>query len=626
MKTWKKLCTGLVAFGGLTPGIWAQAPASAGGAAASPAGAASTASGNAAPANFWDFLMKLHDKKADCKEKFCQTQAGKFAANMLKPISGMTGGMIGPCCPVATKEDLAKPADSADGAAAQIKKDEAEAKKRAENVTFLGTVDCHWWPEAQAALINALRADKNECVRLAAARALGRGCCCNKAIIKSLTICVTGSEEDKNPSENSERVKMYATIALNHCLACVPEAASKGEPAKSPQGEPAKDKAGEKSASKSGGKGHANDFLPAYYKEIESGEFKPVIEAAKLAMQQANAPVATTADSTGKTVPAKGNRLKGTSVYDIVSGAASATKSAKPAAPTMPTEALAGRHGRFVTLDSIKGGDEKLIATPEPAPAVMLETPHVVPGIYKPAPVQEKNIEIKKETAVREAIKPVQAAPLPIAQPMIKASSVQAPAPTQELWQVPATPRQPIRPSVYQSAAYPAAPAPVPAPIPKPALLPNPWPTVRPTTAQTSPMDAPPALQQTVRTVSYSTPAPAPSVSSTSVPVADGQPKQTVEEMLSFLRNSAYPELREFNAARLSTPEMKNNREVFQAVLSAARTDPEPSVRMACIRGIAVMGVYSPAALITLQDLMKDPNAAVRAEAERSLARLNAGN
>jgi hypothetical protein len=141
--------------------------------------------------------------------------------NGLKPVSALSGGIIGNCCPpgIPGPAELAKP--NSEGAAAKIKKDEAEAKARQAAVRYLGTVDCHWWPDAEAALIVALRADRNECVRYEAALALSRGCCCTKAVIAALTICVAGTEVDANPSENSERVRIQAEIALTQCLARV---------------------------------------------------------------------------------------------------------------------------------------------------------------------------------------------------------------------------------------------------------------------------------------------------------------------------------------------------------------------------------------------------------------------
>src|SRR2546425_250805 len=74
----------------------------------------------------------------------------------------------------------------AEAAAAKIRADEAGAKARRTAVKYLATVDCHYYPEAEAALIAALRADRNECVRLEAALALGGGCCCTRNAAQAL--------------------------------------------------------------------------------------------------------------------------------------------------------------------------------------------------------------------------------------------------------------------------------------------------------------------------------------------------------------------------------------------------------------------------------------------------------
>ena len=103
-------------------------------------------------------------------------------------------------------------------AANAIKKDQAQAKARCEAVKYLATVPCHYYPEAEAALIQALRTDRSECVRWEAAHALAQGCCCTKKTIAALKIVVSGSQQDGNPSEMSFRVKVEALNALEHCL------------------------------------------------------------------------------------------------------------------------------------------------------------------------------------------------------------------------------------------------------------------------------------------------------------------------------------------------------------------------------------------------------------------------
>jgi hypothetical protein len=114
----------------------------------------------------------------------------------------------------AIEAGLLLPADSAVGAAALVRKDEAAAAARRAAVRYLGTVDCNWWPEAEEALRNALLKDRNECVRLEAAIALQKGCCCNVRIVKALADCVSSTGI---PPENSERVKMAAMVALSRC-------------------------------------------------------------------------------------------------------------------------------------------------------------------------------------------------------------------------------------------------------------------------------------------------------------------------------------------------------------------------------------------------------------------------
>lgn len=206
---------------------------------------AAPAAGGAAPRNIWSFFMMTPEQKAAhkqnmamCRAWFCQTRIGQFANNMLMPAGALTGGMLGPICPgplSPNQADLLKPPTSAEGAAARIKAEEAQAKAKIAALEYLGTVDCHYYPEAQAALILGLRAEKNECVRLAAAKALANGCCCNAKVVKALTISVNCSSEDKFPSEHSELVRTYAYVALERCMRkCI-----EGEPEPSPEPPPA---------------------------------------------------------------------------------------------------------------------------------------------------------------------------------------------------------------------------------------------------------------------------------------------------------------------------------------------------------------------------------------------------
>ena len=216
-------------------------PGAAGAAPAAPAGAAG-ASGSASGGNLCSFFMMTQAQKAQLKQCFCSSTIGQFINNMMMPMGLMTGGLLGGCCPgpnTPNPADIGKSATSAQGAAAKIQADEAQAKAKIASLEYLATVDCRYYPEAGAAMINGLRAEKNECVRLAAAKAMGSGCCCNPKVIKALTICVECSNKDGFPAEASELVRAYAYVSLERCLMKCVEA----EPDVPPEPPPAAKKA-----------------------------------------------------------------------------------------------------------------------------------------------------------------------------------------------------------------------------------------------------------------------------------------------------------------------------------------------------------------------------------------------
>lgn len=169
----------------------------------------------AAPAGggFWSSVCASCAAK---KAALSNSPLCKLLKNALGPLSALTGGIVpGQVGPSA--QDLAAP--GAVGAAAKIKQDQKAAAQRRDAVRFLGTIDCHWFPEAEAGLVAALRVDRSECVRFEAARALARGCCCTRTTIEALSICVAGDDRDGNPAENSLRVQLMALEALQRCMA-----------------------------------------------------------------------------------------------------------------------------------------------------------------------------------------------------------------------------------------------------------------------------------------------------------------------------------------------------------------------------------------------------------------------
>ena len=170
------------------------------------------------------FLQQISKCCTSAKIDCCNSGFGKLLGNAIAPISMMTGGVIpAPCinsqaaaAAAAAKNNGSVPPSM--GAAAKIEANLAQAKARVAAVQFLATLDCHWFPEAEAALVASLRADPVECVRWEAAKALAKGCCCTKVTVEALNICVSGSEKDGNPSENSVRVKTAAWEALYNCM------------------------------------------------------------------------------------------------------------------------------------------------------------------------------------------------------------------------------------------------------------------------------------------------------------------------------------------------------------------------------------------------------------------------
>jgi hypothetical protein len=225
MRTWTRAGLALALSFTTAVSAWAQpalpgAPPALPGAAPPPVLGAPVAAPAAAPPNIWSMLCPSAAQKASCKLAFCASPLGQMASAAGAPLAAMSGGLLGNCCPlnVPSAAALAQPAESSGGAAARIKQDELEAKARRAALRYLGTVDCRYWPEAKAALINGLRADKNECCRWEAALALQHGCCCNPEIVLALTICVAGATTDGQPAERSDRVRDAAAVALSMCV------------------------------------------------------------------------------------------------------------------------------------------------------------------------------------------------------------------------------------------------------------------------------------------------------------------------------------------------------------------------------------------------------------------------
>jgi hypothetical protein len=139
-------------------------------------------------------------------------------------VSARTTSLVSPPQPEGpTRDEVARMVQDggfspAEIAAAKVKLDEIQARSRQAAVKYLATVDCLYYPEAEASLIAALRADRNEVVRLEAATAIGSCRGVTVRILDALHLTATAQETDGNPAEPSERVRSAARISLNKLL------------------------------------------------------------------------------------------------------------------------------------------------------------------------------------------------------------------------------------------------------------------------------------------------------------------------------------------------------------------------------------------------------------------------
>jgi hypothetical protein len=587
-RRWRICCGSLVLMAGLSPAARAQVPAPAP-AAPPPAAVPPAAVGlpatpvapAPAPANLWTFLCPPPDKMAACKARLCSSALGQMINNGLRPASAMSGGLVPLCCPAVSVVDLAKPADSAQGAAARMEQDEIEAKARRDAVRRLGRFDCHYWPEAQLALINALRADRNECVRLEAALALGNGCCCTKATIKALTISVSGSEEDGNPSETSPRVRAAADAALAHCLMTYAEVVpvppeKKGIEPPPPGGERPPPGVPAVNPEKLPNIGKAPVQPAEYYKQVDALPREAVVEQGRHALDRG---VTTHVQVVGQSGTAH-------SVTDIVRNAFNLPAPTAPVTETAPAE-MVETHVQPVPVAPVSSAPPPLAPVSKTTPPVEKETKHVTP-VWSPAP---------KSPPVSQASPPAQPA---VQGPVIQTSAdaPAAPAPVATM------PDSPKRVPQYRTTTFiPSTPAPEKAP------------TVS---------EKPPVVQdkQQVVPAALVTSQAAPHLATASAQPSMPQSSKMPTQIMNVLQNGPSAQQRIWAATALSTCDGWTNPDVMQALVKAARTDTDPAVRAACVRCIGRMNVCTLPVMTAVQEMKADRDPTVRAEADLALRQL----
>lgn len=527
MKKWKVFCVGL-ALAGFSSNLWAQVPTT----TTTAATAATTAASSSG--TLWSWLGCTKEQKEEKRRQCCKTAAGQMLNQMLMPLSIMTGGVIGNFCPTTpSAADLAK--EGGEGVANKIKKDEAEAKARRAAARYLGTVDCHYWPEAEAALINYLRADRNECVRWEAAMALGRGCCCTKKTIEALTITATGSDKDGNPSETCERVKDAAFASLQHCLACfsqeVPAAPKKPEKPEAPKPEkPAADLGNDVNVIR----------VTGYYQKLDQKPMAQVVAEARQAVSEASF-------SEG--------------------GSAS-----------LPT----GQRGMFNLIS--KAADYRVVTPKDDKEVVMESEPKPVSVGLKGGLMQRMQARKEKSSDASLRVfdrKMAQPEPLPMQGVMV------APVPEAKPMEVkPAAKAVEAKPAVKAVETKSEVMRGPMLSTPRPQSLPDRAPTAAPMTQSRAPQ--------------------APST----------------QQLLMTLQKAVIPFQREWAAQQLGNVEWRSHPEVVEGLLTTARKDANPSVKVMCIRSLARMKVDTMPVVTTIQAMQSDPDPRVEYEARQALAYL----
>jgi hypothetical protein len=599
------------------PGSATTAPSQAAGAPPTPVAPAAPASQN----NLWAFLCLTPWQKAACKEKFCTSMFGQLINNGLAGPSTLTGGVIPQCCPVVNATDLLKDPDSAEGAAARIKQDEADAKKRRAAVRYLGTVDCNFWPEARDALVNSLRADKNECVRFEAAMALSRGCCCNRATILALTYTVSGSTADGNPAESCERVKMAASMALAHCLDCFVEVVP--APVKPVQELPAPRQEEKPKGETTPSSAKRAPIQPITYRDQSAQiDSQTLIRNARMALAGGQFSMPTAQGPTAS--PASGG------LVDLISGAfaerGTSTPSSAPAPvavprrtqPVVPASSPAAPQRTFLEVIREKFSGPKEQTTIQPVRGTVISYPSATGSTAPVVPATPPAFvppQVPRPTPVPMAV-PVSAVTpaVSVEQPRLPANAV---VKTPEYQLPPAYPVSAVTPAYSVEQPRPPASAVVKASQPQ-ALTPaysveQPRPQFYLAAAAVAPpMVYRPAVHETPGTWANS---PG-TVDST-----------TIAQCLHEIRRSPDPFQKERAVRLLGGVKGPEYASVVRVLLETATRDEAPLVRAACLRSLVVLKVRGEQMkqVVRQCESDKDPRVQIAAREARDWLRADGG-
>ena len=498
----------------------------------------------------WSLLGINQQQREFRQQAMARTPLGDLRGKIQTPLSKITGGIVPEFPPkIPTKLELEDP--GVIGKGAKLKQDRAGAIDRIKAIKELGTADCHYWPEAEDGLIEALRVDRNEWVRLAAAEALSTGCCCTKKTIAALTNAASCSTADDHPAEKSPRVVAAACAALQACLARVcTNPAVMAAPDYIPPAPPVTNTTEEK---KDEGEGETKPAAPKgpgtekgsgtsvrkltgkeYYARVGRLSWNQVIVPAKMTLAQ------------GPRIPAE---LALTSGYDSLGTVDDQTPSAR-AQSVRPANLL----------------DMALGNPPAQPQQVMVK--NIPPAPHIPYAVMQ--------------VKPTVPQQMPTAQPIRQANQYSAaPAPT----------------TVRPMTAPVATPRPVlqSVPVPVPATT-----AVKPVSATVpAPVVPAPVVPLTVPT--------APVASQTEAP-------RSIKVCELLTKNADFKSM-EAELDKVTASDCNTNPALVPCVLKYALEGSEMNVRMACVRLFARCKTNTPAVQAGLEKLVSDRSVELRVEA-----------
>jgi hypothetical protein len=98
-----------------------------------------------------------------------------------------------------------------------------------------------------------------------------------------------------------------------------------------------------------------------------------------------------------------------------------------------------------------------------------------------------------------------------------------------------------------------------------------------------------------------------------------------IHQMEATLRDSLYPSQREWAAESMAAVDWRTHPQVVQALATAAKEDPAPTVRASCVRCLATMKVNTLPVITVVRGLKNDSDPRVRQEAERAWSVLAPG-